>query len=160
MPFPLRCLWPSFGLSVWDLRPCTTLKQFLNQDVDCVFIVPLIFISGSYRKAKTKENTIYLQVQTSELQALGRDVSLGTKGQRWRRDFSCSIALTSLCSSLYFPAPKSIPVLKNTCVLYCFFSFKHPKALAVFLMRAIGGDQALSYLNHFEDLIKCKDCYK
>ncbi|XP_039737088.1 solute carrier family 22 member 1 isoform X2 [Pteropus medius] len=34
------------------------------------------------RKAKTKENTIYLQVQTSELQALGRDVSLGTKGQR------------------------------------------------------------------------------
>ncbi|ELK09958.1 Solute carrier family 22 member 1 [Pteropus alecto] len=34
------------------------------------------------RKAKPKENTIYLQVQTSELQGLGRDISLGTKGQR------------------------------------------------------------------------------
>lgn len=64
-------------------------------------------------------------------------------------------------SSLCFLPPGRRRSCRTPCASLCSLSFKSSKDLAVFLKRAIGGCRALSYyLNHFEDLIKFKDCYK
>ena len=63
------------ALGVWNLSHRATKE---------VPIVTKIFLFGHCRKAKPKENKIYLQVQTSELntQAAERDASQGTAQQK------------------------------------------------------------------------------